>query len=78
MVHGGRWEDDSMICNWRDVQSASQERVERYIAEADAWRLAQRAAPIVPAHVAVRQSLAAAVRRLVAARVRRTLAPAAR
>jgi hypothetical protein len=52
-----------MYPHWTELRSDGQARLQQLIAEADEWRLAQRAAPPRPAGPSVRQVLAAAAHR---------------
>jgi hypothetical protein len=60
-----RIEEGPMGCDWCELRSFGQERRQRLIAEADAYRLARRAEQARPA---LRQTLGAFLRRLAARR----------
>jgi hypothetical protein len=61
--------------DWYELRSCGQERLQRYVAEADEWRLARQVQPARPAGPSVWQTLAGALRRLAA---RQVPSPAAR
>ena len=64
-----------MNSHWTEIGSYAQERQQERIAEADEWRLAQRAAPAYPrqpASPSMWQALAATIQRFTTLRVKRT------
>ena len=63
-----------MYSHWTEIGSHAQERQQERIAEADEWRLAQRAAPAHPrqsASPSMWQALAATIQRFTTLRVKR-------